>query len=101
MRRATTPTHTFTFPEDVEVDSVTGILVTYSQCGNTLLEKTLDDLAKDSENNAFSLTMTQDEVNLFAPGKALVQLRAKVGGAVLASQMIWLEIKPVLNSEIM
>jgi ABC-type phosphate transport system ATPase subunit len=101
MRRATTPTHTFTFPEDVEVDSVTGLLVTYSQCGKTLLEKTLNDVVRDVENNNFSLALTQSEVNLFAPGKALVQLRAKVGGAVLASQMIWLEIKPVLNSEIL
>lgn len=99
MRRATTPTHIFTFPEAVEVASVTEVLISYSQCGKTILEKTLNDLTVNSENNSYSLTLTQQETDLFAPGKALIQVRAKAGGSTLASQMIWLTIKPVLNSE--
>lgn len=100
MRRATTPTHTFTFPESVLIDSLGELRITYSQNGKTVLEKTLDDLTIDTENNAVSYTFTQDETNLFAPGKALVQARAKSGsGAVLASQMVWITIKPVLNSK--
>ena len=99
MRRATTPTHIFTFPETVAVADVTEILISYSQCGNKILEKTLDDLTIDTENNALDLTLTQDETNLFAPGKALIQVRAKTNEKTLASQMIWLTVKPVLNSE--
>lgn len=99
MRRATTPTHIFTFPETVEVSSVTEILISYSQCGKTILKKTLDDLVMDTEKNTFSLTLTQAETKLFAPGKALIQVRAKTGNAVLASKMIWLTVKPVINSE--
>lgn len=102
MRRATTPTHTFSLPEDVPADSLGKALLTYSQNGKTILEKNLSDLNIDSENNALYYELTQAETNLFAPGKALFQLRAKTNsGAVLESQMIWLTIKPALNSEAM
>ena len=99
MRRATTPTHIFTFPNTVGVATITEALIIYSQCGQTVLKKTLEDLTVDNTNNAFSLTLTQKETNLFAPGEAIVQFRAKVGETSLASQMILLTVKPVLNSE--
>lgn len=99
MRRATTPTHIFTLPEEVQVSSVTEILISYSQCGQTVLEKKLDDLTMNDANNTFSVTLTQKETDLFAPGKALIQMRAKAGSSTFASQMIWLPVKPVLNSE--
>ena len=99
MRRATTPTHTFTFPETVDVSTVNDVLISYSQCGNKILEKTENDVTIDTTNNAIKLSLTQKETDLFAPGKALIQVRAKVGNSALASQMIWLNVKPVLNSE--
>lgn len=99
MRRATTPTHIFTFPESVEVGSVTEVLVSYSQCGKEVLRKTIDDLMIDTENNSFSVKLTQDESTKFAPGEALVQLKARKNNAVFASQMIRFPIKPVLTSE--
>lgn len=99
MRRATTPIHTFTFPEDVKVTDVSKVLITYSQDGNIILEKTLDDLTSDAENNLFRLALTEDESKMFAPGKALIQVRAKKGTGAVESQMIWLTVKPALNSE--
>lgn len=101
MRRATTPTHTFTFPQGIKVGSVTEALVTYSQCGRIVLEKTLSDAEIDSENNRIAIKLSEEETNLFAPGKALVQVRAKVNEAMLASQLLWFPVKPVLNSESM
>ncbi len=99
MRRATTPTHTFTFPEDVPVAEVDDVLVTYSQDGANVLEKTKKDLEIDTENNMYIVPkLTQAETNLFAPGKALIQLKAKVGDTVMESQMLWLTVKPALNS---
>lgn len=101
MRRATTPTHTFVIPEAVAVSSLEKVLLTYSQNGATVLEKTLSDLAIDSENNSLNYQLTQNETNLFAPGNALIQLRVKTNtGAVLESQMIWFPVKPALNSEV-
>ena len=99
MRRATTPTHTFTFPQEVEVSTVEKTLITYSQCGKIVLEKTLEDLEVDTENNMMTLQLTEAETNLFAPGKALIQVKAKVNGTSLASQMIGLPVKPVLDSK--
>ena len=100
MRRATTPIHTFTFPEDVLVDSLSEVVITYSQDGKTILEKNLSDLTVSTENNTLSCELSQEETTKFAPGKALVQVRAKnESGSALASQMVWLTIKPVLNSE--
>ena len=99
MRRATTPIHTFNFPENVKVEQVTEALVSYSQNGCKILEKTLKDLTADKTNNCFQLALTEDETKLFAPGKALVQVRVKINGGALASQMIWLTVKPTLDSE--
>ena len=99
MRRSTTPTHTFTFPSDIDVTEVTDALITYSQCGKNILEKKLKDLDVDSNNNMLVLPkLTQDETNLFAPGKALVQAKVKVGDRILESQILWLLVKPALNS---
>lgn len=99
MRRATTPTHTFTFPSDISVSEVDNALITYSQCGKTVLEKKLDDLEIDIEENMLTLPkMAQNETNLFAPGKALVQAKVQIGDRILESQLIWITVKPALNS---
>lgn len=101
MRRATTPTHTFTLPEEVSVTSLSKVVLTYNQDATTVLEKGLSDVIIDSDANTISYKLTQDETNLFAPGKALIQVRVKnISGAVFESQMIWLTIKPALNSEV-
>lgn len=100
MRRATTPTHTFILPTEVLVGSLEKALLTYSQSGKKVLEKSLSDLNVNSDNNSLYYKLTQDETNLFAPEKALIQLRVKNNaGTVLESQMIWLTVKPALNSE--
>lgn len=100
MRRATTPTHEFTFPKDIPIDGLVEVLITYNQDKKTVLEKELGDLIISIKNNSVSYTLTQEEANKFVPGKALIQVRAKgENGIVLASQMLWLDIKPVLNSE--
>lgn len=100
MRRATTPTHTFTFPESVPVDGLSEILITYSQDKKTILEKRKSDLVLSAEDNTASYTLTQEETKNFAPERALIQVRVKGdNGTVLASQMLWLDVKPVLNSE--
>ena len=100
MRIATTPTHTFTFPETIRLSEITEAEFVYGQCGEKKLTKTLDDFVIDYQKNTFSITLTQDETKLFAPGEALVQAKIKTStGSVLASQIIIFNVKPVLNSE--
>lgn len=99
MRRATTPTHTFTFPADVPVDEVDDVLITYTQNRQNILEKTKKDVEIDAVNNMIVVPkLTEAETSLFAPGKALIQLKAKVGNTIMASQMMWLTVKPVNDS---
>ena len=87
MRRATTPKHTFKFPESIPIDTVTDVLITYSQCGKKILQKTMPDLG--IVDNSFVCILSQEETKKFAPGKALVQVRAKgKNERALASQMI-------------
>lgn len=100
MRRATTPTHIFTLPDEVGVTTIVAANLVYSQDGEMKLKKSLNDLIIDENKNALYFTFTQDEATIFAPAKALTQLRVKTSdGAILASQMIWVTIKPVLDSE--
>lgn len=102
MRRATTPTHIFTFPDSINVANVESVLITYSQSGKNILEKNIDDTTIDTENNTFTLELSQAESDLFAPGKALVQVRATTNNqSAVVSQMIWITVKPALNSEVM
>lgn len=101
MRRATTPTHTFTLPSSVTVGSLQKAVLTYSQNGGTVLQKSLADLTIDSDKNALYYEMTQEETLLFAPGKALAQLCVKnQNGKVFRSQMLWVTVKPALDSEV-
>jgi hypothetical protein len=102
MRRATTPTHIFTFPDNVDLSNIQTALISYSQCGRNVLEKNLNNAIVDAENNTLSVELTQEETNLFAPGKALVQVRVRTKNrSALASQMICFPVKPALNSEVM
>lgn len=100
MRIATTPTHVFTFPDSIKLSEIIEAEFVYGQCGEKKLTKTLNDFVIDYQKNTFSITLTQDETKLFAPGEALVQAKIKdAGGSVLASQIIIFNVKPVLDSE--
>lgn len=102
MIRATTPTHVFTFDEQVPVLGNQKILVTYKQCDKIILEKTKEDLSIDGINNQVSVELTQQEMNRFCPGVASIQIRVKNGdGKVLASQVLKIKVKQVLDEEIL
>lgn len=102
MRRVTTPTHTFTFPDAVNVGSLSAILINYAQNYQDVLFKTINDLLINAEENTVALTLTQEESAKFSAGKAVVQIRAKTNsGKVLASQIINFMVKPVINEEIL
>lgn len=62
--RATTPTHTFTFPSEV-TQVVSDVLITYCQSNNILVEKRLTDMTVDGNN--FSVMLSQEETKRFSP----------------------------------
>jgi hypothetical protein len=102
MRRITTPTHIFSLPEDLTVDSLGDVIITYAQDHKPLIEKRLSDIEVDGEKNALILTLTQEETKKFHSGKAKVQVRALTSeNKVLASQIVSFYVKPVINQEVL
>ena len=103
MFRATTPLHRFVFDQDPE--QFEKILITYSQYGRTILEKRESDLSfSQPEEGTFqaAVRLTQKEANLFKAGKVSIQIRALFpDGSVIASDIITVPVKDVLNDEVL
>lgn len=98
MYRATTPKHIFGFP--FSKLAIKDLLITYSQNDGIVLEKRLAD-GKFTMDGKFEYELTQEEASLFKDGIAMVQARVKnENGNVLASNIIYFEIKNVLNDEV-
>lgn len=98
MIRITTPQHIFTFPQDPS--TYAGIRITYTQCGEIVLQKTEADMTF-GENNTASYQLTQKETAKFKPGYD-VQFQAHVktsGGDVFASEIMSLRVSDVLDNE--
>lgn len=110
MIRATTPKHTFIFEEDPET-SFKSILITYSQNGQIVLEKTKDDLEFSSflenKKTMYSATyrLTQEETNKFEskPRNMVdIQIRALTyNNEALASDKRSIQVQDVLNDEVL
>ena len=114
MIRATTPVHSFLFEEDPS--PFEQILITYSQGGEIVLEKTKADLEieeieeeeidpKHKERYRASFRLTQEETNLFEANTAkpvYVQVRILTeAGEAIASEKWRIPLKDVLNDEVM
>ena len=110
MIRATTPKHTFVFEEDPE-NTFKTILITYSQNGQIILEKTKDDLEFTSftENNkelySASYRLSQEETNKFeSKPRNMIDIQIRVltyEGEALASDKKSIQVQDVLNDEVL
>ena len=111
MFRATTPLHTFIFPEDAET-AYDEILITYSQNGAIVMEKTKEDLTFETETEGSSevylasFRLTQEEANLFttksAGSIAMVQVRVMdTNGHVYASEQKRVTVQEVLDDQVL
>lgn len=100
MYRASTPTHNFTMNIDY-AEYGEEVLITYKQKGRTIVEKTQDDITVNG--NEISLTLTQEETNLFFPNEIVeIQLRIKTkDGKVLPSPIFRRSVNEVLNDKVM
>ncbi len=99
MRRATTPTHTFTLPFDASM--VSRFLLTYKQGAKIVLEKTEEDMTVDG--NTWSVKLTQNETNRFTSASdVVVQVRVLTpAGDALVSDPMELRVRDVLNDEVL
>ena len=111
MYRATTPTHVFWFNNIDPDENFSKILITYVQDGETLFEKTKQDLTfgtttKDGEVCYYGcITLTQAETNKISADKSCpteIQMRVKdYYGNVMATNKIRLTANDVLNDSVM
>ena len=111
MRRGTTPTHTFSL--GINLEGLSALYVTYSQNGNVVLEKTLEDdgVVVDQEAKTVKVSLTQEDTlqfssehwNRFTPMEqknnlAQVQIRLKFeDGSAPATNIMTIPIDPILK----
>lgn len=103
MYRATTPTHTYTLPEDTS--SYSEIQVTYKQGSRTIVKHYKDGVTPSgmtlSGNNVI-IVLTQQETAQFDKGPASSHVRVlTTGGKVYASNKFNLQVQETNNEEIL
>lgn len=101
--RATTPTDTFTFKEDIS--NFVKIQIAYKQNDVTVV-KLYDNgnipSGMEITGNTVAITLSQEETSKFEEGPAWVQIRIKrVSGKVDATPKYYIRIKDVNDEEVL
>ena len=96
MWRGTTPPQAFTLPDGMSGTDFEVVYITYSQDGETIIEKTASDMT--FEGRTIRLTLSQADTLQFKPGPVKIQLRARLPtGEAIASNVISTTAKEVLK----
>jgi hypothetical protein len=93
MRRTATDTHRLIFP--FQVSEADKMRITYSQDGEIILEKTLEDV--DIDGRKAIVHLTTEETALFDVGLAEVQAKIGIRGEVVATKEHKFSIRKILN----
>ena len=103
MTRGTTPTHTFTLPDNLKTATLSALYITYAQRGKTVLEKTLSDVMIN--NGVITCTLTQADTLKFEVldqhcgcDKVAIQVRMKTSdGTAMASDIMRISVQDILK----
>ena len=103
MTRGTTPTHTFTLPDNLKTATLSALYITYAQGSKTVLEKTLSDVTING--GVIICTLTQAETLKFEVldqhcgcDKVAIQVRMKTSdGTAMASDIMRIPVMDVLK----
>lgn len=103
MTRGTTPTHTFTLPDDLKTATLSALYITYAQRGETVLEKAMSDVTIN--NGVITCTLTQADTLKFEVldqhcgcDKVNIQVRIKTSdGVAMASDIMPVPIRDILK----
>lgn len=103
MTRGTTPTHTFTLPDNLKTATLSALYITYAQGSKTVLEKTLSDVT--IKNGVIICTLTQADTLKFEVldkhcgcDKVAIQVRMKTSDSVaMASDIMSVPIRDILK----
>lgn len=95
MRRGTTQSLYFTFPEDIKIET---FYLTFSQKNKVILEKAMTDCEKVSDNTYLVQLSQEDTLKFTAPKTFYMQLRVRDGfGNAAASSLIQGVAEPILK----
>ena len=103
MTRGTTPTHTFTLPDNLKTATISALYITYAQHGETVLEKTLADVTNN--DGVLTCALTQADTLAFDVknqvcnrDKVNIQVRIKTSdGVAMASDIMAIPISDILK----
>ena len=97
LYRGTTPTHSFTLPEELKEVELSALYITYRQGGNTVLEKALSDVTVEA--GVVTVQLTQEDTLAFQnKGAVQIQIRLRTAaGDALASDIIKVDVGRVLK----
>lgn len=108
MYRASTPRHVFYFDIDPD-ETFKKMLITYSQNGSIVLEKTKDDLTFDAENTEDGILyqaffqLTQEETKKFNRSRPFASVQVRMLDRVdniITSPILNVRVERVLNDEV-
>lgn len=100
MYRASTPTHKLNIPWPRS--EISDLWLTYSQSDEIVLEKKYKNGDFTIVDNLWSVTLTQEEANLFKSDSADVQVRVLFrDGRSVPTKVFRLPVLAVLNDEVM
>ncbi len=99
MIRGTTPKHEF--KTNINNALIDKLKIVYSQNDKEIVTKTKEDCTL-SGDNIISTTLSQEETFLFSDKLVDIQLRIKtLGGEVLATEPISVDVRKCLDSEVL
>ena len=93
MRRGTTPTITIT--TDIDLTSASNLFVTFKQGDRIVFEKTLDDVAVTE--NTVICKLTQEDTLALKDSMVRFQIRATIGDAKVASNIMTAQVSDILK----
>ena len=95
--RGTTPTNIFT--PDIDLTEAEKIEITYSQYGEPVLKKTLDDITFD--DGKLVVLLSQEDTLSLGATDLVIRIRAKLtGGVAVASDTIVDTVKDIEDDEV-
>ena len=95
--RGTTPTHSFTLPDELNGVELAALYITYRQDGKTVIEKDIN--AISVKDGVASVRLTQEETLLFSDRrKCCIQVRLRTdAGDALVSNVVDIPVYNVLK----
>lgn len=103
MRRGTTPTHTFTIPSNINMDTIDKVQIIYSQNNAIILCKDTQYCKIYKDDRIISVELAQDETLLFNHKiRAEIQVRLVTkDNKALLSDIIIIGVEKCLSDEVL